>query len=744
VLDLDARPALVVSVAGNPLPSSSSSPCGDMSDLGAFELPATATTPRTEFATKAGLDEEGVRRFGECMLPKFAGKLSTPDFEKLGFSILEKHQLRAAARVLFPPSEQVAPSQQAFMPETLATAMPENDADIPDADDEEAAKEEAVLEENLIKDLQVFSEESRLNMNRDESSDENASDDVMRSGEEENVNDSAVCEAEEVSVASNASVVDDDDEGNTDDEDDEDYAMFIEEDDDDDDDDRDDYVHPNDWLMEGETALECWILNPPDKLAGIKLHENHLTALAYHSRLRDDFISALQTQDIPYAYFHLQYLEELVAEFPFVTADRVLACGVQIGEAFRKLGTVNDLIFTGCNIFNMPFVNAIVERCCNVKSLTIKFFMYARPQANADLYDLLSLHDALQTNANLEHVYCYFPKIETFRTIVHALSTAPKLESFVMKGVTEAPLMLDARDADALAKVLMFPSLRTVILSTMHFVTVDVAYKLCRAVRRSNFTDLQLHDVQLPPDTEDDLAAAIAMSCVVNLNLPSYQSETDRRLLQAILCWLPRWHGIQSLIVGSRLDCNDTDHLVPSFQNSHQWQLRELTLSVRNWTNAFDQALSAYIRGNGYLRKLTFAVSEEFDSNVTASDRLIAAANSGARCLEEVVFQREEKDNGLTTSWCKNLAPILNLNRQRNQMRPLLEAASLASSKFVCRLRLIEAVEVLELEGLFAFLPCDELELLTLLQLHGRQCVGDVQRSSRKRPADALLESSGL
>jgi hypothetical protein len=96
------------------------------------------------------------------------------------------------------------------------------------------------------------------------------------------------------------------------------------------------------------------------------------------------------------------------------------------------------------------------------------------------------------------------------------------------------------------------------------------------------------------------------------------------------------------------------------------------------------------------------------------SEPLQDVLNATAMLADTKGQQTDEVGSGdcVYDGWCKNLTPILNLNRQRNQMRPLLEAAALASSEFVCRLRLMEAMEVLGLEGLYAFLLCEDLELL--------------------------------
>jgi hypothetical protein len=320
------------------------------------------------------------------------------------------------------------------------------------------------------------------------------------------------------------------------------------------------------------------------------------------------------------------------------------------------------------------------------------------------------------------------------------LSTSKTLTSFSVKGgggSQQLPLIFQVDDAPFLAQVLVLPTLEKVNLSTMCWLTVDAAMMVFHALARSQFTTLTLHDLIMPDDAQEAWSVYLGISKIIHLELASNRSAADGVLRDVVLREFRFTKTIQTFVLGSWMECSRSEDLVRMLEDSDGWRLRELTLSLSNWTDAFDKAISKYVRTNTYLRKLSFAVSEDFDMRATASQRFIHAVASGrARRLEEVVFMRDEKEDELTSSWCKDLLPILYLNRQRNVLRPKLKAATLARTGNAFRLGLSEALEALELEGLFAFLRSDELQLMSRLQRHGRQHTADVtQCRSRKRPA---------
>jgi hypothetical protein len=114
------------------------------------------------------------------------------------------------------------------------------------------------------------------------------------------------------------------------------------------------------------------------------------------------------------------------------------------------------------------------------------------------------------------------------------------------------------------------------------------------------------------------------------------------------------------------------------------------------------------------LSSLSLHFSPDFTGPTTASKFIIAAADSGSRCLEKV-----EVLHGctcVTQVWCQDLQPILILNCQQKEYGHLFASILRATTPSKRQWRFARAVGAVDVSTLFEFLRRDEWEMLRLIQ----------------------------
>jgi hypothetical protein len=168
-----------------------------------------------------------------------------------------------------------------------------------------------------------------------------------------------------------------------------------------------------------------------------------------------------------------------------------------------------------------------------------------------------------------------------------------------------------------LADILTMQSLKLSALVCIKLSTAEAAGIVIEALAASRLHQLTLLHMILPNGMDVALANALMPSHLVELK---YQSLAGPVFLQSLSDGLgDPTTTLQKLGLGSFYDATYS-HYFSSIsmslflQGSHLWRLREVTLYLSRWDDAFGISISRYVETNPFLQKLTIHIAHYYTS----------------------------------------------------------------------------------------------------------------------------------
>ena len=417
-----------------------------------------------------------------------------------------------------------------------------------------------------------------------------------------------------------------------------------------------------------------------------------------------------------------RFVGELMAS-QLMTDNDLTSAGQSIGKSLGRLFKLDYLTIDSFHPILAPFFASAVRHCRDLKTLAVNV-----GHVRTDAMALLPFARALEDHAFIEHVTVYRSTENLLPMLSSFLARLPSLVSCSLQscGATDSPRIESRAHATALRNICTIPSLTELKLEGCGFVNVEAAETVCSGLARVRLKRLTVRECTFPVGHESLLVNMLAQASLVELRYfpphdgwDNHDSARAAAYMSAFVPGLRYIKGLRSLT----LNCRplDDQSIGSIFRHAHSWNIQELTLLSDKFEHETETRLSEYIAKNESLRKFTLKAALFFQGPPIVSAALLAAVDSGARCLEEIIFDSAELVTMVDTDWHARLQHYLNLNRQRHRLDPGFMTLTRMEVEFLQRLLFTEAIETMDLEVLFEFLRRNEWNLPIFLQRFGKR-----------------------
>ncbi|GKY94006.1 hypothetical protein MPSEU_000367400 [Mayamaea pseudoterrestris] len=336
-----------------------------------------------------------------------------------------------------------------------------------------------------------------------------------------------------------------------------------------------------------------------------------------------------------------------------------------------------------------------------------------------------AVRDSLWNHPNLKSFKLVNAILEgsaSFDIIGLALPTMSALESVEIVSLN----ISTPQTANVMRNITLCPHLTSLKLMHVNFGNEEAAAIACNGLAASRLQHFEGYDLTLPDGFHSNLIDSIAGTKTIELGcFAHYLVANFRTLLGALSLRLRHGLDIDSLVLHSVSEKT----LVTFLNEAGGSTLKKLKLHVDIWSADLENALTRYIKGNGFLRKLDVIVTDSCGSKGVCSNALLEAIDTEPRCLEHISFQAVEWEEWWSSTqsvhvmwdatWSKQMAFIVALNRQRRLVSPMFAAARELVDEVGRSLQLHAALQAIEnVASLMEFMRRNEMGLLSIIRTH--------------------------
>jgi hypothetical protein len=431
--------------------------------------------------------------------------------------------------------------------------------------------------------------------------------------------------------------------------------------------------------------------------------------------------------------FDLNGLEEAVDALTNIgigiSKKEILEVTKAIADLLGSLATIYTVNFSPCLPYNLPLLSAIVAACRNVRRLSVFFSLEG--DEDDGLEDLDDFCTMLPTKDGLEHVDFSFKSASRFHAICATVPLLPDLERCSIHGVSDTSLlMIDTTEDASTIKNLFLIDKRQFFkleLSYFQFCNSQVTEIVCNGIRDSRICSVILEEMSYPENLHGSVATALTSSNIKDL---MYSSAPDKSFLVALGKGL-QGSAMKQFCFNSLRVPLPGDICASLLQDTQRWSLIHLTLLNLDWTDAFDKALSLYVKENHFLNVVEIDLSDEYTGPIIESPSLLEALDSGTRRVECITIGKCRTTTGpptVNSAWEDKVDNLTTLNELRNNFNSRNKNIYSNFDAFM------DLLEKTEFPFLFEFLRRNEWGLQKLFQKWNRE--PKITLSGRKRPLE--------
>jgi hypothetical protein len=349
-----------------------------------------------------------------------------------------------------------------------------------------------------------------------------------------------------------------------------------------------------------------------------------------------------------------------------------------------------------------PIACNLVGICSRAKNIHLT--SHARNGA-AELIIASAVRDALRDQPFLEKFKTSLINPLVLRALGTVLPTCPKLTSFQLTDefFLPDPFAIQEEDARAIQSIMMAPGLNQLSVTSFNFENEHITSLFCEGIRSTHLSDLTLSKSNFPNEV---VATALASTKIESLTF------TRCHLLPPFLRELSRSLSCPSNMIKTLVFESVTNDLVSLLRGSRQWMVQDLTMTIDQWSPAFDTVLSEFVSNHDELRKLTIVLVWGYAGPIIASPALLGALDSKTLRLEEFKLHQVRIDNRplyYDHMWYDQVRHILELNSLRRMLASQLSSIATGED-------LVAALETIPFPFVYEFIRRNEFNLVGLLR----------------------------